>query len=418
MFLDMQNTEYLDDGSLYIKRFPEHTDLRVMPWRKKLVVCTTRLGDIFRIPGDIGIVLLNRAHDRLPEKAPIKRFVNDIPPEVRERVVEYIHLQQTLLRLCATFKGAYDLLMNNQLLLWLVADYAIANRLRFKQIGSLLRKKQVEILKRTTGVGEKSTIKLLRMLSPIKGDAGELQTLRSILENTEMLQHFRHCKTITIDQLARVTHYPHLACLPLVQHYAEKDETPCGRIDFEFTQLLKQCNDTLRLGTQLKISDVMFALKRCSTASDLTQLHDRWVVKFNKENFNTDGTGTPFKYTPPIPSCESIVAISTAEALLTEGIVQNNCVGTYVPLVEEGKCFIYKTSISKERGTLCINIDNGKFSIGDFELSLGRDPSCRSWRAVRAWIDSHIGTGKVPSPYQEQTCMNQSDRSTEDKLPT
>jgi hypothetical protein len=84
----------------------------------------------------------------------------------------------------------------------------------------------------------------------------------------------------------------------------------------------------------------------------VSRLHDEYTDKFvRKMNYGKklDIPETPLKYIE-LPS--EFKRLETKSALMAEGVIQHNCVGTYVDAVNRGDCVCYTADIAGEHLTI------------------------------------------------------------------
>ena len=122
MFLSSSNSEYTADGSLIVDLADANGPrLRFGAYEKGM------FWEEWRSPGwkyterDYGVIFANRSHN-LRQELPILDYLASIPEPIIEALYGIPHCQATMLKFCAYWNNAADLLLSNRILFWLLAD--------------------------------------------------------------------------------------------------------------------------------------------------------------------------------------------------------------------------------------------------------------------------------------------------------
>jgi hypothetical protein len=89
---------------------------------------------------------------------------------------------------------------------------------------------------------------------------------------------------------------------------------------------------------------------------------------------------------PPIPGTETIVPITTPEALRQESLLMSNCVATFEARIRHGLTYFYQI-LKPQRGTLQISCrSDGVWMRSELKKARNRAPTISQIRAVDTWL--------------------------------
>jgi len=404
MRLDKSITAFSSAGDLIIDLRP-HIDscLKYGSWASGLAVSGWEGGSWVTERSDPGIPLLNPANDRIID-APVHRFTAGIPVEVRQCAAAFNYLQTTLLQMAARSAAAADLLRQNPLLLWLLADTVRTQHWTATETDRVLRTQHRNILERLTGVRSKSALQILHKIQLLKGSKHELALIRKIIRAERLRRPLVHLPSLSVCGLAALERYPQFSGSQVLQNvFRQNFSRPADAL--ETIAKIKPVWDDARLVAEvLGIGDADLALKRCSTLTDIQRLHDRWTQRLNRRSHLLDNGRKTFP-PPPLPGNTDIHPIQSEEDLYLEGRLLHHCVGTYANKIHSGTSYLYRT-LQPERGTLELRLHGSACEIGQFKLAHNGEPSQDSWMAVQAWLGPAASEAEyIRSPASRLTAL-------------
>lgn len=110
------------------------------------------------------------------------------------------------------------------------------------------------------------------------------------------------------------------------------------------------------------------------------------------EQANSEEVGNHWFRTPPLPGIPGkIEPITSADGLVNEGELQNNCVGSYASRVRSGTTYIYKV-LDPERATLSLtrsDTDSLDWQISELEVRSNQPVSRVTEQFISDWLERH-----------------------------
>ena len=286
--------------------------------------------------------------------------------------------------MAARSAAAVDLLQQNPLLLWLLADTVRTQHWGAEKTDQLLRSRHIEILERVTGVRSKSALKILRKIEPLKGSKEELRLVRTIIQSEELRRPLVHLPSVSVCGLAVLECLPQFSGSQLLQAIFSQQFVRLNDGLISISESKPIWDDALYLAQLLEIGDANLALKRCSSLEDIQRLHDRWMNRLNSRSHLLVNGNKAFP-PPPLPGNADIHPIQSEEDLYLEGRLMHHCIAAYARRVHIGQCYIYRV-MQPERGTLELQCRNSAYTIGQFNLARNGSPSQGSWEIVQEWF--------------------------------
>jgi hypothetical protein len=345
---------------------------------------------------DPGLRLASAAH-RSRSALPVNEYLSQWPADIVELAQPIQYVQPTILQLCAQYPAAQDLARCNMNLLWLVAARYATDRAWRYHLPSLLTKRQRQILAAALDMEAcvPAQVRFLRKVAVTRGDQHSLEELRENVADLDVVRAFSHWPRLPCELLDVLDG-------PVLRHlYWLRDRFGATDNRWLLTQYAEETSllirDTTRLLKPLEqqIPGATIELLR-STSTDLKglrKLHDAALEvlhaapgRLQAELPKCEDTDEVIFGPPPLPSCVRFQAITTLSALEEEGRVMRHCVATRLPELLAGECFIYRSNVCGERGTLQISNGPDGLQIDEFRLKNNGSPSGQAWREVRVWL--------------------------------
>lgn len=89
---------------------------------------------------------------------------------------------------------------------------------------------------------------------------------------------------------------------------------------------------------------------------------------------------------PPVPGTADIIPITTAEELMAEAEVMQNCLETYIDRVRSGSCYIYRL-LGPERAVFSLVQSGSGWQLGEIEKARNCRVKPSTVTVVRHWLD-------------------------------
>lgn len=374
-----------NDRYLYIDMRP-HFDvmLKYAPWEDGLIIYRQTHNGWEVDNSDPNLPLLGDEHETDLD-LPVNQFIRSIPEDIRGIISRFDHLQTKLLQLLALSDAARDLIHDIPLLLWLAADYAQNLDVLTDDVKLLLGEKRVEILTRIIGVqcGEVD-VKFLKKIRATHFGHRQLHLIKHYLYSNRA-RDFRHWKKIPYDALVILKNHRDLTPCRFINLLADRNYKALAVSRPNGVSIINLINDTVCMGRNLGVVNIITFINKCNTVAHLQSLHDRWVRKFNAREIDIKRL-FPFPE-PPIPGTPNIQPIQNEGELLQEGRLMKHCVGGYAPKIYAEQCYIYRV-LKPERATLEIQGRDTSIHIGQFSLERNGKPSKETYAEVIRWIEN------------------------------
>lgn len=309
-------------------------------------------------------------------------YLKPIPKDVLASVAPFSSRHWHLLNLVSRCPGALDLLRSTPALgfalasLWAFRQPAPRQPLRSAR--ALLCKRQPAIASWLGFPSDRSTLRVLRKLSPAECTIPNLLHLRDLL--TIQLKPLRHMRVLSTASI----HI--MACA--AGRYVLSDAYLCE---------LGACPQPSWLETeQSLIRDVLWMRETLGEAgifvihshAHLQRQHDRLVERMGRMDLKLLDPD-PF----PEPSFPGIIAsdlnlapLRTPAELIIEGRAQSNCVGAYAKRIRRGGLYIYRV-FAPERATLAIvRTNKGTWHISELKAPANAEVMDSTRQSIELWL--------------------------------
>jgi hypothetical protein len=305
----------------------------------------------------------------------IRQWYLTVPPAVRAGLECLPSCRCSILSLAARHRSVCDLLINNPLLLWTSYYHAARAELGEREFLVMLDSKQIQILQALGYDASKQQIKILRKTAAAHLDSADVLKLLEICRvktTKDFLSHY-HC--ISKNTVASIREYPWLA------NCAAKALIPA----LEYKVNRQILFDTINMADDLEL------VRRCTSIDALRELHDKLVRELNRQQSyrwrhqDADGNYLPLPE-PPVAGGEGIVALSTQEMIIDEGLEMDHCILTYIGRVLDGEYYVYKMT-EPERLTIGLKQNSaGLWSISQVKGKRNAEPSESGRAIVQRWF--------------------------------
>lgn len=313
---------------------------------------------------------------------------NDIFIEYDSRVdlvsiSQFRYLQVAMLKVCVESFRCNQMLESNPCLLWVLLDFACVNNSDVGQIDSILGLKRKNILLQIFGHLPNGVDRFISKIRLLNGAEGELEVIKRAVRNQSIIEGFAHFEEIPIQVLYLAERHSILIgaryvfdiCLSKkvrMSHYLEGIQALC-----------KKTEDTINLGVALNIKNASKLVRSCRNISELDRLHDKWTISLNKsKTFYEPDIEFDF---PPIREVDGVKWLSTANALIREGIEMEHCIATYVNKAKKGSSIIFSV-FDPERATLEVGERDGKYYLKEIKKKNNLEVSESTRKKVQKWL--------------------------------
>lgn len=320
-------------------------------------------------------------------------FLKSIPEEVLAAVAPYSSRHWHLLNLIARCPGALDLVRASPALAFALASlWAFRNpapRQPLRAARALLRKRQPEIAAWLGFSSDRSTMRVLRKLSPAECSIPNLLHLHDLLPvHPKPLRHMRILGTASLHIMARAAGRCALSDTYLCELGASPKpawlETEQGLI-----------RDVLWMRETLGETGIFVI----HSHAHLQRHHDHLVERVGRMDLKLlDPDPLP---EPPFPGVTTsdlhLEPLTTPVALLIEGRAQSNCVGAYAKRIRRGGLCVYRV-LAPERATLAIGRTRNHTRKGTWVISELKAPgNAEVMESTRQSVESWLGELAVGS---------------------
>ncbi|WP_369434623.1 PcfJ domain-containing protein [Psychromonas sp. MME1] len=412
--LDQNRVELGDSGELVVTlRSGYDTQFKITNWSDGLQFFTVEEDRWLLEEEDAGIFLASDEDNYGSEQRDaVELFVNEIPLPIRQAVSCFSYKQFSLLRLVAQYPKLEAILLRSPNLCWLVICFAGYANWSASKVAKILQLKRANIVEILFGIKSKRLVKLVNKIKLINGSEGEYLLLLKMLKDTRVINAFNHWKSVSMIALRIIHKRPYFINSKLLLNEIIADKSIQHNL-IRFANFSETYDDLHRLHRALDKTfepKVWLAIK---DSQKLTQLHDKWVTRFNNSERGRLAALEAMRDIPPFlrrnaidntenllindellevdfPICPignlpTFIQIKNCTELSEEGIFMNHCVGSYSRILLEERSYIYKL-LSPERATVEVKIRGEKISVTQFKLANNKKPSPESYACLRQII--------------------------------
>ncbi len=332
------------------------------------------------------------------KRSAFEAFRLQLPEPVVKAIEGFQSHQWNLIDLLSKEGAAYDLVDNNPVLAWCLANIDQFRRLYWapspaEHARPHIRRKQAEILHWLGFPPSDSIVRLMRKIPPEAITPLDARMLRQAITEPEAARFLAHLRPINAGVLGLVCNLKLLPAVTtrLLREVAETDEE---RVRQPTADLLI---DALYL---MMVGRIRFSVPVFYSIRAVREFHDLVVAELQRkaeearekarEKSKRKRLRTPSSFPhPPVPGTPDIVPLTTKAQLKAEGLEQKNCVGSYARKVRNGGTYIYKV-LNPERATLAITLGpDGFWRRSEIELAGNKPVAWSTKAAVDRWLNLH-----------------------------
>lgn len=356
---------------------------------------------LFRPPG----IQPPETPDAIAKQAAFDALRAQIPANLVQHVEPFASHQWSLLLLLAEQPRSIDLATSNPVLAYCLANNDLFRHtlpeVAAEQAVWYCHRKQRTILKWLGFPDTEAMARIMRKIQPDSVDPARLCHFRAaVTEEPSIVDRLCHAKQINGNMLeflinSRLRDLATPRLLKSLETLVETPgtESPADRL-FNALDMLKRFDPR----RQVRPFTTMEQLVKFSTDIDGEyQAHmERCRLEAIERERQRGVRGRRLKklkaqpfQDPPIPGTLDIIPLQTPEALLIEGIHQDNCVGSFDKVVRSGKQYIYKV-LRPERATLAIKQGlGGHWDCSQLLGARNHPVKAATHRAIAAWLAQH-----------------------------
>jgi len=311
--------------------------------------------------------------------ASLDDWSNGIPAEIKTAVLDFeqqfIKHAFSALSFASRSEAAAQMLLGSPILMWMILQYSIQNKLPVEAAVELFSWKRTKILA-LYGLPESKAV--LRFLYKYKAKDFELSEFNAIKQFIDLfgmtvISRIQHIRYELIRWLIQEPRWIHAGFVKTL------DET------YSIQTLKVYVQDTFRMGRQLQNPQTEQNLLGCQTVEEVMQMHDRLIERVNEISF--DGHENIVYPTPPLEATESIIPILNHKELMLEGREMRHCISSYHNRVFDGLYYVFKI-LEPERATIGLHIRNGKIAVDQIRLKCNQIPSEETKEKVYWWLQN------------------------------
>lgn len=410
--IDNNRVELSDSGELIVTlRSGYDTTFKITSWSDGLQFYTLNTDANWLLEeSDAGIIFSTaKSCNYKGSGDAVERFVEVIPSRFRQAVAVFSHRQFSLLRLAAQYPNLRELLIRSPNLCWLVICFAEQANWSQKQVVQLLQLKRVCIVERLFANKSMQLVKLINKIQLVNGSEGEAKLLFKLLKKTQIVDGFNHWQSVSIITLRVVSKRPYFMNSKLLANEIDICKTKQANV-MHFFDISQIYDDLHRMHNALNKVFEPRVWRSIESFTCLRQLHDRWVVRYNKierrrlaveqarpadQAVNDQAVNAqPINRKPYVevdyPICaigdrDDLIQIKNSTELSLEGVDMSHCVGSYGDKLMRGDSYIYKL-LQPQRATVEIKVRGNRVSILQFKLAHNHKPSPDTCAHLRSLI--------------------------------
>ena len=313
-----------------------------------------------------------------------RSFIESFPPEVWARAAAVEQRQWHLLALLARVPGADELASDNLALAFGVAScwvFADPMTQPYRAARRMVRRRRVEIAE---WLGFPARPAVVRVLGKVRAGAISVQRLfylRETLRSESAPKALLHLPVLDRGTL-RILTDP--ALQPLATHsLLEEVATDSSASE----QLAYTLRDTQTMAAELRVR-----LSVVRSVRELRALHDELARHLNRSEFD-DSSTMPFP-PPPFDGTDDIVPLESASEIAAEGREMHHCVRTYVPLVAEGRVYVYRV-LAPERATLGLRLTREGWAIEQVKGPCNARVRLETLEHLHEWLTARLAVDEA-----------------------
>lgn len=309
----------------------------------------------------------------------LDNWSNGIPPEIRTAALnfeqQFIKHAFSALSFASRSEAAAQMLLSSPILMWMILQHSIQNKLPPKAAMELFSWKRTKILSLYGLPESKAVLRFLYKYKPKDFELNEFNRVKEFINLFE-LSLISRVKNISYALIRWLIKEPRWIHAGFVKNF---DET------YALQTLKIYVQDTFRMGRQLNNPQIERNLLNCQTVEEVIQMHDRLIERINEISF--EGLENIVYPIPPLEATESIIPILNHKDLMLEGREMKHCIASYHNRVFDGKYFVFKI-LKPERATIGLHNKNGKITVDQIRLKCNRIASEETKDKIYWWLQN------------------------------
>lgn len=277
-----------------------------------------------------------------------------------------------------------DLLKSSPVLAYLLANHPPISYRIYREartfLPNLIKAKQVDMLDYIDLGCRKQMLGIIKKVRLCSVSDNVISCLQDARHNPEVMKMLSHLESINTGVLAFASNGRLLKLLPPMFF----DEVSRDQRNHYTRAAYRNFSDCLRMHGELFPRR---KFPKITSLAKLAEVFEELSLETAQREFRKKNPVSPLP-PPPIPSNESIQALTSIEDLIAEGVDQCNCVAGYARMVASGDCYIYRV-LSPERATLSIMQHRGYWRIGELRATCNGRIFPQTEAAVEAWLEEH-----------------------------
>jgi hypothetical protein len=311
-------------------------------------------------------------------------FFSNIPVSIADKVSTLQYRQFSVLKLISLEKRLFDVFFHSPTLFWMAVIEMDRQNLGHRQAIRLLQSNRFRIVETLFNKNtSKGAVRFISKLSLDKYDQFEFKLIKDCLQNTDVIEHFRHFQHISIRLLTLVRRYPLLLKTSLLKRLLNDEQDTSFEIN-RIKWILNLLIDTKRMSEEMgeELPDEFY--HRIKTEEQVNRSHDRVVMRYNwlKKKHKYELVMFPVC---PLGDNEDFIQIKNNRELQEEGEAIHHCVGSCAIHASKGFCFFYKV-LMPERATLEFEIKRNYTRIVECKLACNDEPSEKIIEHIRSFL--------------------------------
>jgi len=260
----------------------------------------------------------------------IKTFPDGLPDQLVSYEIKYRSTIYGLLWCISRSSHACELFSDAPVLAWLIIRSAYRNQWGAEYTLSLFSQKRTTILEACGLTSSKTVLKLILKCRFIIFGSHEYDLIIK-LHLLVMNKSLSHLSFIDERLVKLIDRFPQFQTSKLINQFGQ---------NWCWNTFDQNFEDSLLMGSQLDIPDILSLIFSCKSIHCLENLHNKLVVKLNERKCRDE----PLIYyiEPPLLGNDFIIPITNNHDLNKEGAIQHHCVASYHKQIYLGEYYVYK----------------------------------------------------------------------------
>jgi|GEM_PF-3306076 len=315
----------------------------------------------------------------LLEYESLQDWSSEIPAEIKAAVLafeqQFIKHAFSALSFASRSEAAAQMLLSSPILMWMILQHSIQNKLSPEAAMELFLWKRTKILALYDLPESKAVLRFLYKYKPKDFELSEFNAIKQFIALFELsvISRIQNIRYALIRWLIQEPNWIHAGFVKTL------DET------YSIQTLKVYVQDTFRMGRQLQNPQTQQNLLDCQSVEQVIQMHDRLIERINEISFQ--GLENIVYPTPPLEATESILPILNHKDLMIEGREMKHCISSYHNKVFDGEYYVFKI-LEPERATIGLHNRNGKIAVDQIRLKCNRGASEETKEKVFWWLQN------------------------------